>query len=186
MHITCGQYWAIRLTWKCSCRRTRSWCSPGSLSRKKQLTRWDHFLWGVLPTRHKLLWTISALKRQAEEPDDVNNVPRGDAGWTKSWPCLEERWVMLWHGEVFGSGLSTQNHCPALKSQPGWSALTKSPVDGLYRTSEEAWVPTCFFSVSLMVTHSDFSTSAPWSPHLLIVCSYPLPFAPSHNFFNCF
>lgn len=49
-HAANRQHLAFRQTWKCSCRRTRSWCSPGSFSRKKWFARWGHLPWGALPT----------------------------------------------------------------------------------------------------------------------------------------
>lgn len=134
-HAANRQHLAFRQTWKCSCRRTRSWCSPGSFSRKKWFARWGHLPWGALPTRHKLLWAISAPKRQAEDPGSANSVPRGDPAWTESWPRLEEKGA--WGGFHEGSGHT--------KSQPGCPALPKSPDGQLIQDYEKAWVPICFF-----------------------------------------
>lgn len=140
-HAANRQHLAFRQTWKCSCRRTRSWCSPGSFSRKKWFARWGQLPWGALPTRHKLLWAISAPKRQAEDPDSANSVPRGDPAWTESWPCLEERWALLWHGNVSMRDLGTQSLSQAALHSP------RAPMDSWYRTSEKPWIPTYFSSV---------------------------------------
>lgn len=106
----------------------------------------------VLPSRHRLLGTLSALKRPAESLA-VQSGCQGRSWVNNARAMSGERQAMLRHGKVFRSGSGTQSHSQAALHSPG--AL----MDNLCRTREETWVPTYFFPVS---------------PH-----GYPLRFSPT-------